>query len=256
MCKLILVLISIASIRANGSTILKVVNGEFPPYVSKDMKHHGLFSHIVQKIFEDTDIKLDISYMPWSRAYNKVKNGEADISYTWAKNKKRSQEVDFSAPITVNFKHFFYREDTEFHWSSFNDLKGYNIGLTKDYIYGELDKYKGVKGFKFAEISSDKQKLKMLYAKRIDITPIDIEVGYYLANQVSNLGKKYKNLSIKHHKKPVFITRFRIIINKKLNQKLKHRIKALIKKRIKEIKLSGEYDKMFWELRRGAYEKE
>lgn len=239
------------SLTCISADILKVASGEWPPYLSKNLKHYGLYQHLVELAYEDAGIKLKTSFFPWSRAKLLVKDGKYDASLAWAKTPDREREFEFSVPVTQNSKVFFHLRENKFDWKKIEDLKKYRILFTKDYTYGEIDKYIYDKDFKIFVVSKDLLKMKMILSKRADITPIDIEVGYYL---IKGHFSKNEVAQFTHHPRPIMNAGMRVMFSKKIDKKRLEFLKSSLEKGLKKIRGNGKFDRVFWEARAGAYD--
>ena len=74
-------LIFSSSLSANET--IRIANGEWPPYLSKELKHYGVASRIVAEAFALEGVKVKYGFFPWGRAYAVVQRGEWDGSVIW-----------------------------------------------------------------------------------------------------------------------------------------------------------------------------
>jgi polar amino acid transport system substrate-binding protein len=247
--RLLIILLTICSGSLLAETI-KVANGEFPPYTSKNLKHYGIYSKIVEEAFKLEGYKLKHSFYPWTRAYKHVKFGIDDISLTWIKTEERAKDVEFSSPVTMNEKVLFHLKSKDIKWDKISDLKKYKMAVTKDYTYGEdIDLWVSTKQNNVFVVSEDKLKFNMLVFGRIDAFPMEKEVGYYLAKKLLS-PEKFKMIT--HHKKPILEEGMSVIFSKQIPQKRRDKIKKAFERGLKTLKDSGKVDKYFWELRNGS----
>ncbi|MBU2714317.1 hypothetical protein KCG35_25035, partial [Zooshikella sp. WH53] len=47
---------SVDPIYVAGSGVVRVATGEWPPYISKNLKHYGVVSHVIKEAFAEENI--------------------------------------------------------------------------------------------------------------------------------------------------------------------------------------------------------
>ncbi|MEC9283576.1 MAG: transporter substrate-binding domain-containing protein [Bdellovibrionota bacterium] len=230
---------------------LRFASGEFPPYLSNDLKYNGLYAKILNDIFSDTDFKIELDFFPWNRSLFLLKTGEYEVSPMWIQNKKRDEDFYFSVPITFNEKVLFHLKASGFHWDSYEDLKKYKIALTKNYTYGnEIDKLAEERSANLIIVPEDRVKFKMLIEGRIQAFPMDLEAGYYLAKKYLS-KKEFKQIT--HHKKPVLMEGMKLMFSKKMDEQKRKKAIKLVEQKMISLKKNGTIDKYFWKLRNGSF---
>jgi len=81
-------------------------------------------------------------------------------------------------PISKQEYVFFHRKDHAFQWQTLDDLAGKEIGITSGYLYS--DNFLNVindKKYHFQEASTDEANFEKLLTGRIDLFPIERNVG-------------------------------------------------------------------------------
>jgi polar amino acid transport system substrate-binding protein len=230
---------------------IRLANGEWAPYVSKDLKHYGVFSHIVSEAFALEGIEVEYEFFPWKRSYKYAADGEFDGSLTWAPTPEREKDFYFTEPVTYNKKVFFHLKSQTFNWNKLSDLKGLNIGTTAQYTYGdEFDNAANNKEISVFPVNKDEQNVKKLLAGRIDIFPMEIEVGYGLIH--SQLTPAQAAL-FSNHPKPVTETPICVVISKKLPAERAKRLVEAFNRGLAKLKGSGKYEEYIWKSRQGNY---
>ena len=63
--------------------------GEWHPFISKELPHYGIVSHIISEAFAESQIKMKYGFFPWKRSYNYVKTGKYHASAIWGKTEER-----------------------------------------------------------------------------------------------------------------------------------------------------------------------
>jgi len=190
--------------------------GIYPPYLQEDNK--GSTDIIIQKIFDASDIEVDITHVPLKRlgkhyiGVNKIAGiyGVESLALAYAKKEK----LLIGKPFQIGRFLFWYFKPNmkkKIKWNQFSDLKGYKISvplgslLTQKLIDAGLD-------IDFA--SNTDAHIRKLVLKRANLTPL-----FYFA--ATNMILKYypeKLQEFGYLEKPIGITKFSLILNKGFHQ--------------------------------------
>ena len=163
---------------AFGGDRVRITNGEWPPYLSRDLPHYGIASRIVSEAFAREGIAVEYGFFPWRRGYEYALSGEWDGTAVWLRNPERDAAFHVSAPIVMSRYVFFHLKSFPFSWRTTKDLRGLLIGATRGYDYGEAFMTAARTGAIALEYSSsDEQNFARLLAGRIHLFPIDEQVG-------------------------------------------------------------------------------
>jgi polar amino acid transport system substrate-binding protein len=233
-----------------GETV-KLTNGEWPPYLSKDLKHCGVASHIVESAFKNMGITVKYGFFPWKRAYILAERGEWDGSVVWTPTDDREKAFYFSEPVAIDTTVFFHLKSKPFDWKNYSDLKNLRIGATLSYDYGELfAKNEKAKTINVDRAVKDEVGFKKLLVKRLDIFACNLDVGYSLIHKLYPIetASLFTN-----HPKPVKEAPLVLLLSKKLNKN--KQLMETFNNGLKELKSSGQYDEYFDASRRGEYKK-
>jgi polar amino acid transport system substrate-binding protein len=177
---LLLGLVSLSSNTVIAETI-RITNGEWPPFTSENLPDKGPLSRIVTEAFALEGITVEYGYFPWKRAYDYAKSGKWDGSVGWAPTPKHIQDFHMSTPVITVDKALFHLKNIPFDWTTIDDLKGWKVGGTAGYSYGD-DWDKAVKDgrLKVEEVTTDEQNLRKLLLRRVDIVAMEVDVANYL----------------------------------------------------------------------------
>ncbi|MES2819844.1 MAG: transporter substrate-binding domain-containing protein [Pseudomonadota bacterium] len=160
---------------------LRLTNGEWAPYLGQQLPHQGIASRIVVEAFALEGIAVTWDFYPWARALRLAEGGQRDGTAVWLRSPAREANFFISEPVLDSGYYLFHRTDTSLDWTSVDDLQGLRIGAAIDYDYGEAFQQAERQGsLKVQRLSSERQGLKMLLAKRIDLLPIDKVVAFDL----------------------------------------------------------------------------
>ncbi|WP_108652294.1 substrate-binding periplasmic protein [Dongshaea marina] len=157
---------------------IQVALGEWPPYVSKDMKDGGLVGRIIKESLALEGYQVNYQFFPWDQSYAKVKSKEFSITFPWYASDERRELFYLSVPLMDFNTVFFYRKDTKFSWFPNQPIRNFKIGAIKGYHYGEM--FDVITEGRHVDWSSnDNGAFRKLLKKRIDAFPTDILFGYY-----------------------------------------------------------------------------
>ena len=160
---------------------IRLTNGEWPPFTSKEFQHGGVMSRIVTEAFAAEGVTVQYEYVPWKRAYAAAKDGEADGSVGWAPTPDHVKDLHMSDPVISVDKGLFHLKSTPFTWPTIEDLGKWKVGATAGYAYGdEWDKGLREGKFKVEEVGADEQNLKKLLSGRIDVFAMEVDVASHL----------------------------------------------------------------------------
>lgn len=201
---------------------LVFTNGEWPPFMSASLPNGGLITQKVTRALAFHNVKVSYEYYPWGRAYSLAKEGQYPATIAWAPTAQRREEFYFSDPIFYGDKVFFHLKSLPFDWKDIRDLKSYNIGATQDYTYGQAFDDAVVTGtIKVSFAIKDTLNVKKLLAGRIDLFPMDKEVGRYL---IARLPPS-QSQKVTFHPTPVLSTPYHVLVSRAID---KSRAKQLL----------------------------
>ncbi len=227
---------------------IRLTNGEWLPYLSETLKHHGVASRIVTEAFALEGIKVEYVFLPWKRAYENARYGEYDGSVVWSRSPEREKDFYYSDVIIDGISVFFHLKSYPFDWKTIQDLKGIQVGGTLGYHYALLEEAEKSGLIKIERAKTDKHNfLKLLYG-HIEIFQLDRELGYYLLNKSF---KPEEVVLFTHHPKPIVRDTYHLILSKK-NEKNK-RMLVLFNRGLKRLRESGKVDQYIAESLRGEY---
>lgn len=220
--------------------VVKLSTGEWSPYISENLENKGILSQITTEAFAAKDIDVTFDFFPWGRATQLSKSGEMDGTLAFVKLAEREPFYLFTDPVYTGRYAFFHLQSFDLKWKSYADLKNVTIastigfgGMGDEFIKAEKD---GV--IKVLRLSSDIQSFNMLMAKRAEVVPSDVEVGYVLARKL--YGDKASQLT--HDTNYITVSEYRLAISKKHKD-----ARGLVNKfneGLAQLKKNGRYDEI------------
>jgi len=166
------------ALRANTPAVIHISNGEWAPFMGKELAHHGFVSRIVAQAFALEGVRVEYGFYPWARAYFLAQHGQVDASIGWYRTPERERDFLFSDAVFVESQVLFFLKEKPVSWKTLSDLRGRNIGAVLGYTYGaEFQALEDRKAVNVERTASDEQNLRKLLAGRIDAAIISLAVG-------------------------------------------------------------------------------
>lgn len=121
-----------------SSTTLKIVGEEnyAPISFEQNGEVKGISPDIIREAFKRIGYDASLQVLPWKRAQEMVKNGDADALFSPYKNAEREQIYSFpSVPLMEEQNVFMVRKDSEIKFDGdVTKLSKYTIGTVDGYI--------------------------------------------------------------------------------------------------------------------------
>ncbi|OZG75515.1 amino acid ABC transporter substrate-binding protein [Hahella sp. CCB-MM4] len=229
---------------------LTIATGDWPPYISPQLKHYGVTARIVREAFETAGDEVVFQFFPWKRTILMSEQGLVDGSFAWSHKPEREAHHLYSNAIGEYGYVFFHLKSKPFEWQKLKDLRGLTIGGTNSYNYGAEFVTAAERGeFKIEWVHSDELNWRKLLAGRIDIFPSDVEAGYAQLRDIFPSEKANKITHNPHPLKP--LTTMHMLFSK-LKPESPERLKRF-NRGLKQLKDSGKYTQYLKESREGLY---
>ncbi|NOI66731.1 transporter substrate-binding domain-containing protein [Vibrio sp. 99-8-1] len=242
------------SIYAFSAQKIFITNGEWAPYMGKQLKEGGIVSHIITEAFAAVEIEVEYGYFPWKRSYRYAVNGVGESNRRWHATaawyyaEKREKDLRYSDMVYEANEVMFYLKSNPVVWNSDSDLQGKRIGGTDYSPYPNLEPLRDKGIIKIIRSGEDDVQMQRLFFRNIDAVVVMKEVGlYYMAENLSNKDMSevaYVEQSIsKRHLYLLFS--HKVEENQVLLEKFNRGLRI--------IRLSGRYSEIVKEFENGRY---
>ncbi|MGB4657898.1 MAG: transporter substrate-binding domain-containing protein, partial [Mobilitalea sp.] len=150
-----------------------IVTSEYIPYTTASKENMGFLTEMMEAVLEDSGIKYKISFYPWQRCLEMVKNGEAWASFPYGYSEEKAAVYDFSATIITSKHRFYYYKENEkikeevMEFTAISDFTDYIFGGANGYWYGRKSDFMNL-GVKVEWANDTDALIKMLHSERID----------------------------------------------------------------------------------------
>jgi len=247
-----LALVSIGSQANEQLRPLTISVGEWPPYLSNELKHNGVIAHLISDVLADEGYQVSYRFLPWPRAYASTASGQFDATAVWMHKEEREADFLFSAPLLNEQFVFFHLKNLPFDWQRFDDLTGMTLGGGLEYSYGaDFDAFLAEGKVNMERVPSDQQNLEKLLKERVVLYPQEMNVGYAALRRHFSAEDQAR---ITHHPKPLLVNLSYLLLPKSLEGS-----PALLErfnKRLQQYRDSGRYQRYFDHLQQGKYQPE
>ena len=236
---------------AQTSETIRITNGEWQPFLSKDVPHYGFASHIVTEAFALVGVEVEYGFFPWSRAMKLAREGMWDGTAVWGTSEERLQQFHFSDAVVPTTYVFFHLKTTPFDWDDYDDLGDLKIGGTVEYSYSNTFKAAEAAGiFRTIRGRSDEVSLKNLLKGRIDVFPGEVMVSY---EQIRDTFSEQEAALFTHHAKAIVDKPMFVLLNKDVPGN--KRMRDLFNEGLRRLKAGGGYDQIIADGLAGKYGK-
>jgi polar amino acid transport system substrate-binding protein len=229
----ILAILGSVSIQAEKIT---AVGDPWPPFLDPNQENKGIVVEIATAAYATQGYEIEMSFVPWARAVDGVKNASFDLLLgTWL-TAERTEFLMYSDPYLNNSIKFIKQKGSSFEYSGLESLTGKSVGIVREYGYG--DAFSNAKNFKKAEAKDFISNIRKLIAGRIDLTLEDeIVAKAIIAKEAPELLNQIEFSTTDYSTNPLHVT------SGLANAKHKTLIEAF-NKGLVVIKANGEYDKI------------
>jgi len=157
---------------------IKLASLEWYPYQGSNLPNQGVATDIVMTVLKSKGYEVEIDYLPWSRQMRELENHRFDGILGAYFTKERTQKFIYSDCYLTSSEYFYKRSDSKISWKKLSDLKGYKIGLVRDYANSpQLDNA----DFLHKEyVNSDIANIKKLLNGSLDLIVINKKTAEYL----------------------------------------------------------------------------
>lgn len=178
-----------AAMPGNTSTLIKLSANQWAPFTGADLPNHGVATEIVVTALERAGYKVEVEFMPWSRALTKAYYGQSDgVVGVWP-TRQRREHLLLSDSYMDNALYLLYLRPELGPRINNDTLAGMRIGVGRDYDYSDsfLERHRLL----MEPVDRIQQNLLKLQVGRIDMI---LEDKYAVQYVVSHFPDAYRSL--------------------------------------------------------------
>lgn len=152
---------------------------EWPPFYGAELEDNGFMTEIVREAFDRAGYGAEVSFLPWSRAFEGTRDGRYDALFTMWYREDREADFIFSDPLPANELVLITRAGDEFEYVSFDALRGQTVGVVRGYAAPPGFE---AAGLDVSEARDDEENLRKLLRGRVDMILTDRIVAQHIIN--------------------------------------------------------------------------
>lgn len=227
----------------SAGDIIRIATGEWPPYISQELKHQGMITRIIKNAFELENITAEFTFFPWKRSKVLTQRGDWDACSVWARVKLMEKDFYFSDVVADGRLVFFHPKNINFTWDSLKDLQHYRVGAVLGSVHNKEFQQAEKKGLiKTYYKPSELDVMKLLIHGNVEVFGINKRVGYFLLNKYFSEDEVKL---ITHNPKPMRTSQYVLIFSKKVEKNKKYL--QLFNQGLQKLKESGQYEQYLQE---------
>lgn len=197
---------------------IRIVTGDWQPYISKKYADGGQLARIISSIFAEQGITAKFTYLPWKEGYDAVMRGDFDAIVPTHCGEDRAKKALCSDHIFAEEIVLYYKNRL-FDWNEVSDLSGLRVGVTNGQYYGpEFSRLVRDGHIRTTDMSLGKTSVMALQYGKIDVYPQYRSIGDAAIRE--NLPKAIHS-RVKTHSKPLHVAKMHLLMSKE-NPKAKH----------------------------------
>ncbi len=159
-----------------------------PPYSFASGPKKGAAVDIASTLFERTGIPFEVKITPWKRAYVTVSNTASTCFFPVQRNQEREVFFRWVSPLYISQTAFYGLKGDDIKVRTLQDAKSLRIG---SYNGSAAAEYLDSIGYDIKTVANDKQNIKKLNSKRIDLWAGDpLSVRYFSGLEGVELDEK------------------------------------------------------------------
>lgn len=162
---------------------VKLLTGEWAPYVSPGMDNYGFTAEVITYAFLAVGIETELEFTSWENCETMITKGQYFASFPHKRTIDRQGFAYFSDPIAWSKGIFFYMKERmkDIEFDTVKELKKYRIGGVKGHYYVPMFIRAGLD----VDYSSNSESsFRKLYLDRVDIVLENEFVGWLILQRL------------------------------------------------------------------------
>jgi len=179
-----LLLFSCSNIKEDMENI-KIYTEEFKPLnFMQDGEITGQSAEVVQELLKRMNLDKEIKLIPWSQAYQKLKNEKNIALFSTCLTKERKDRFKWVGPISTTSMYFFVKKDSPLQLDDLDDARELSkIAVMKDYAEYSILKERGFDNL------VEYEDMEVVINKLVDgEIPVFVITNLTMKNNLENIG--------------------------------------------------------------------
>lgn len=231
------------------STKVRITTGEWPPFTSQSLLHHGFAAHVTKEAFAVSGISVTWGFMPWARAMSLAEHTQSHASIPWLHSPEREQKFYYSEPILIEKRIFYVRTSDNLQWESLTDFHGKTIGAYANAPHPLLREKFKTEDLRLLEFPNHLFAFRALLNGRIDAVVIGSDAARFILQNNFTAAERSK---MKPVPEIVGHVEYHLLISRQLENgaDLMNKFNAGLQK----LRANGRYKTMLTDFNNGVYE--
>jgi len=207
---IIFLVLTAATGRVTAIETVTMAIGDWQPYTHSSNSKYQMLEKVVAEAYALEDIKVEYSYYPWQRSLLTVQSGVYDGTFPWLMNDQRKSDfITQTVPLMEDDVVFFHLKSFDFQWEKWDDLKNYQVGVTKGYRQEAVYKETGIP---VQVVPEEYLNFVKMMAGRIDVYETSRTVGF---STIKDLFSPEDAAKFTYHPKAVQQAKYYLLFSKK-----------------------------------------
>jgi polar amino acid transport system substrate-binding protein len=228
---------------------VRLTNGEWAPFLSASLPHHGAASHIVVEAFGAVGVEVEYGFFPWKRSFMLAQRGHWNGSVVWVHTPERSRDFLFSEVVITDAEYLFHLKSNQLQWQTLDDLVGMKLGGTLHTTYPVFKPMERQGLLRIERAGTYAELFQRLLKRRIDAIPQVSIVGNYLARTTLTPEELAQ---ITYSPTVIQKREYRLMLSRERPES--EQLLELFNRGLKEIRENGTYDRIMKQLSEGYYD--
>ena len=182
---LVLASLMLSGLVSAAEPVVRIGTGDWVPYVDQHRADGGALARLISAVFAAAGYQVEFSFYPWDRNVLMLQQGELDAIMPYSCSPMRLNYGVCSEPLVRGEIVLFHRKDQAFDWQRIDDLRGWRVGGTAGYSYGdEWDQAVREGKLKVDEVTTDEQNIRKLLLRRVDVIAMEVDVARHLMRKL------------------------------------------------------------------------
>lgn len=118
---------------ASAQSVTLATGDEYPPYSDRKLPDGGLATKLVQDVFADMGVKLELTWLPWARQFDQAKAGDLLGTFPWSDKDDRRNFFHYSDALFELKEVAWVLKDSAMVATKPDDFKGKKLCLPLGY---------------------------------------------------------------------------------------------------------------------------
>lgn len=168
---------------------IQIVTENYPPYQYFQNKElTGLSVEVVKMMLIKLGLNIEISMLPFARAYKKATTEKNILIFSLARTPDREHFFKWVGMIAPAHNCLFaLKERADITITKLDAVSQYNIGAVREDV---MEQYLKERSFVVTSNSSHESNQKMLFSRRIDLWAVDELTAYFILRKNNNMSNQ------------------------------------------------------------------